>query len=250
MNQEKHWNNIASKYDDEVFDVFRSDKKKVLQKYFRKHANKKHIATDFGCGIGKAFKYLSPSFKHVLGLDISDECLVIAESLGYENVTYKQADLTKQNLRLRPANFGLCCNVAILPTLAANRLIIKTVSKGLVRNGNAIVVVPSMESILYSSWRLVDWYRREGVTPSRIPKHELKYYDGGTTDLVQGIMHLNGVPTKHYTESELYVLFEEAGLTITALEKLEYEWSTEFDSPPSWLKAPYPWDWMVECKKR
>jgi hypothetical protein len=66
MNQEKHWNNIADSYDDEVFDVFESDRSGTLQKYLKKHANLSHTATDFGCGIGKAFKFLAPCFKRVL----------------------------------------------------------------------------------------------------------------------------------------------------------------------------------------
>jgi SAM-dependent methyltransferase len=249
MNQQAHWNNIAGKYDDEVFDVFKSDKNNVLQSYFAKHSSKKKNATDFGCGTGKAFEYLSPGFNHVLALDISEECISIAKSRGFKNITYKQADLTKQNLRLPPADFALCCNVAILPTVETNRLILRTVCKGLAVNGSAIFVIPSMESMLFSSWRLVDWYKREGVEPRSVPKDELNYYDVHTTDIIQGIIKINGVPTKHYSQAEIQVLFEEAGLSITAIEKLEYDWNTEFDSPPKWLKAPYPWDWMVECKK-
>jgi SAM-dependent methyltransferase len=250
MNQEAHWNNIASKYDDEVFDVFKSDRNNILASYFEKHANQNEYATDFGCGIGKAFEYLSPSFKHVLALDISAECLAIAKTRGFKNITYKRADLTRPNLSLRPAQFGLCCNVAILPDLKTNRAILKTINKGLADNGSAIFVVPSIESMLFSSWQLIDWYRREGVAPDEVPNHELNYYKVNTTDIIQGIVKINGVPTKHYSHSELKVLFEEAGLTITAIEKLEYDWTTEFDSPPSWLRDPYPWDWMIECQKR
>ena len=54
MNQEKHWNGIATRYEDEIFDVFRSDKNKILELYFKKHANPVHEAIDFGCGVGKA----------------------------------------------------------------------------------------------------------------------------------------------------------------------------------------------------
>jgi ubiquinone/menaquinone biosynthesis C-methylase UbiE len=247
MNQEKHWNNIAVNYDDEVFDVFKSDRNKILQSYFSKHANKEMNATDFGCGTGKAFEYLATSFKKITAVDISGECLNVAKTRNYDNIVFKRVDLTDKKIALAKSEFGLCCNVAILPELERNRAIIKTVYRGLSKNGHALFVIPSLESILYSSWRLVEWYKKEGVVPEKIPQDELHYYKGDTTDLIQGIIHINGVPTKHYTSSEIYVLFEEAGFKITALEKLEYDWNTEFDSPPSWLKAPYPWDWMVEC---
>ena len=249
MDQQNHWNSIAGKYDDEVFDVFKSDRNQVLRYYFEKHANNEVTATDFGCGTGKAFEYLSPSFKHVLALDISEECISIAKTRGYGNITYKRADLTRQNLKLNPSSFGLCVNVAILPTVENNRSVIRTVYKGLSENSSALFVIPSIESMLFSSWRLVDWYKKEGVQPNEVPKHELNYYDVDTTDIIQGVIKINGVPTKHYSQPEIQVLFEEAGFKITAVEKLEYDWTTEFDSPPSWLKAPYPWDWMVECAK-
>jgi len=86
MNEEVHWNNIASRYEDEIFDVFKSDRKKVLPRYFKKHANRSHTAIDFGCGVGKAFPYLSPMFKTVLGTDISAECLAIAKKRPYKTL--------------------------------------------------------------------------------------------------------------------------------------------------------------------
>jgi SAM-dependent methyltransferase len=249
MDQEVHWNNIAGKYDDEVFDVFKSDKNQTLSKYFKKHSNKNYVATDFGCGIGKAFEYLSPAFKHVTALDISQECITVAKSRGYKNITYKRADLTRSNLKLEPADFGLCCNVAILPEPDRNHAILKTVARGLRNRGTALFVIPSMESILYSSWRLVEWYKKEGIKPEQVPSHELNYYKVNTTDMVQGVVKINGVPTKHYTQSEIQVIFREAGFNVTAIEKLEYSWETEFDSPPNWLQDPFPWDWMVEVEK-
>lgn len=249
MNQESHWNNIASSYDDEVFDVFKSDKNQTLQKYFKKHANKDHEVIDFGCGIGKAFEYLAPTFKKILAIDISAECLVQAKENPYSNITFKRMDLTSRNLKLPPADFALCCNVAILPEPDRNKAIIKNIQKGLKPGGVAIVVIPSIESILYSSQRLMDWYKKEGVKPNEIPDTELDYFKRSKRDIVQGIMTINGVPTKHYLSPEIQATFEECGLTVTAIEKLEYSWKTEFDSPPAWLQAPYPWDWMVECKK-
>jgi SAM-dependent methyltransferase len=249
MDQELHWNKIGIKYDDEVFDVFKSDRNQVLSNYFRKHANKQNEATDFGCGTGKAFEYLAPAFRQILALDISGELLKLARTRGYKNITYKRADLTRASVKLPLAHFALCCNVAILPEPDKNKAIFKTISRGLAPNGSALIVIPSLESIFYSSWRLIEWYKKEKVQPEEIPKDELHYYKGRTTDILQGIININGVRTKHYTAPELQVIAQEAGLTITALEKLEYDWSTEFATPPSWLQAPYPWDWMLEVRK-
>ena len=167
MNEEKHWNHIAPTYNAEIFDVFQSDTKKVLAKYFKKYTNLKHEAIDFGCGNGKAFFYLAPRFKKVFGLDISQKLLNQAKTLPYTNVSLKQADLTKA-LKIPKADFIFCCNVAILPEVETNIAIIKNIQKTLKPGGHALVVIPSLESMIYSAWRLIDWNKKENVKPEDI----------------------------------------------------------------------------------
>ena len=249
MNQKTHWNNIGHNYDGEIFDVFKSDKEQKLPFFFKKHANGNHFAIDFGCGMGKAFPYLAPAFNKLLAIDISSELLSIAKLSPFGNIVYKRADLTSRNLVFPPADFVFCCNVIMLPEAEKNTAMIRNVYKALRTTGNALIVLPSLESVLFSSWRLIQWYKKEGVDPVNIPDAELNYYKASKRDIIQGIIHIDRVPTKHYSEPELHVLFQDAGLKITAIEKLEYQWNTEFDSPPSWMKAPYPWDWLIECRK-
>ena len=251
MNQEKHWNKIGGKYEGEIFDVFKSDKNQVLTSYFRKHANHTHHAVDFGCGVGKAFSYLAPAFAKLLAIDISAELLSLAQSnaKAYSNITYKRADLSLDTLRFPPADFVFCCNVIMLPEINKDRAMIRNIYNALRPNGHGLIVVPSLESVLFSSWRLIDWYRRERVAPENIPDSEFKYFKASKRNIVQGIIHIDGVPTKHYAEPEIRTLFSEAKLSVTAIEKIEYQWNTEFDAPPAWMKEPYPWDWLIECKK-
>ena len=97
---------------------------------------------------------------------------------------------------------------------------------------------------------MMEWYGKEGVSGYEIPNSEFGYYKGSKRDIVQGIMNINGVPTKHYLESEIQVLFANAKLAVTAIDRVEYDWNTEFSEPPSWMKEPYPWDWLVECKNQ
>ena len=220
----------------------------MLSKYFLKHSNSNDAAIDFGCGMGKAFPYLSPAFKSVLGIDISSELLGLVNLKKYENVTVKRADLTSRTLVFPPADFVFCCNVIMLPEMARNMAMIQNIHKALVPNGDALIILPSLESVMYSSWQLIELYKRKGVKPEKIPASEFSYYKG-LRDILQGIIYIDKVPTKHYSEPEIKVIFSNAGLMITAIEKLEYKWDTEFDTPPRWMKAPYPWDWMVECKR-
>lgn len=249
MNERKHWNKIGSGYDDEIFDVFHSDRNKVLSRYFKRHAKADGKVIDFGCGTGKAFPYLSPAFGRVTGYDISDALLEVARARPFTNVSLQQADLTRKNHRFDPADFLFCCNVIMLPEMDMNRAMFSNINKALNPGGYAVIVVPSMESMLYTASRLIEWNRREGVKPTEIPASDLAYFSAPKLKVIEGIIHIDKVPTKHYTEPELRVLFGEAGLTVTATERIEYDWTSEFANPPRWMKEPYPWDWLVECHK-
>ena len=249
MNQQAHWDKIGEDYNQEIFDVFKSDIKKRLPFYFAKHAGRKKSVIDFGCGNGKSFSYLSPLFEKVLAIDISKELLNQAKLRPFNNISLKKMDLSRRGTKLPMVDFIFCCNVIMLPALEKNIAMFKNISKALKKKASAVIVLPALESALFSSWRLIDWYKREGVRPEKISADELHCFKGSKTDIIQGIIYIDNVPTKHYTESELNVLFQQAGLKITALDKVEYHWNSEFQSPPSWMKSPYPWDWLVECKK-
>jgi SAM-dependent methyltransferase len=249
MNEESHWNRIAHSYEDEIFDVFKSDKKKKLSVYFKKYGNKDHVAIDLGCGIGKAFPYLSPAFKKVLAVDISDKCLDIAANDQYTNIEFQKTDLTDPDLKLPSADFAFCCNVLLLPQLDKNIAMIRNAHKALKKNSAAVFVVPSLDSIMFYAWRLIEWNKLEGVKPADIPETEFSYFSGTKRDLFQGLIKIDGVTTKHYSHPELEVIFREAGFKIETIDRVEYEWTTEFAEPPKWLKDPYPWDWLVEVSK-
>lgn len=249
MNEELHWNKIAHSYEDEIFDVFKSDKEKKLPIYFKKYANPEHVAIDFGCGIGKAFPYLSPAFKKIVAVDISDKCLDIAANDQYPNIEFKKADLTDPDLRLPQADFGFCCNVLLLPTLEKNIAILHNAFRSLKKSSAALFVLPSLDSILFYAWQLIEWSKKEGVKAADIPDSEFSYFSGSKRDIFQGLIRIDGVTTKHYSHPEIEVIFRDAGFKIQTIDRIEYDWTTEFADPPEWLKDPYPWDWLVEVSK-
>ena len=249
MNEQAHWDRIGNNYNNEIFDVLKSDRKKKLKKYFQKHSGKNKYAIDFGCGNGKSFSYISPLFSKILAIDISQELLLQAKQRPFTNIQFKRMDLSRSNSTLPHADFVFCCNVIMLPEVEKNLQMFKNVKNALKRNGTGLLVLPSMESALFSSWRLIDWYKQEGVAPNKIDKDELHYFKGSKPNILQGIIHIDNVPTKHYSAMELEVLFNRVGLKITSLDKVEYNWDSEFQAPPSWMREPYPWDWLVECQR-
>ena len=49
--------------------------------------------------------------------------------------------------------------------------------------------------------------------------------------------------SSHDKYSSMYIFF-------STIEKINYNWKTEFNQPPKWLKEPYPWDWMCVAEKK
>ena len=250
MNDAQHWNKVAENYDKKIFNVFQNDKKNKLKRYIRKYANKENTAIDFGCGVGKALPLLSPFFKEIIGIDVSRKCIAIAKSSPYKNVSFKEADLAGKKIDLPTVDFAFCCNVAMSDDVKRNHSIIKNVLSTLNKDGVALFVLPSLESASLAAWRLISWYDREGTDMGDIPKNELSHmYVNRQKQITEGIVMIDTVPTKHYLISELYALFNSGNFVLQKLDRLEYGWETEFDSPPKWMQSPYPWDWVIEVKR-
>jgi SAM-dependent methyltransferase len=250
MNDALHWNKIADNYDKEIFNVFKNDKKNKLKKYIRKYANKKNTAIDFGCGVGKALPLLAPMFKEIIGVDVSKKCIAIAKSSPYKNVSFKEADLAGKKIKLPSVDFAFCCNVAMSDDIKRNDRIINNVLNTLNKDGVALFVLPSLESASLAAWSLINWYEKDGTLLSDIPKSELAQLKViQQKHIREGIVMIDTFPTKHYTVVELYALFNTRDFIMQKLDRLEYGWDTEFESPPGWLQAPYPWDWVIEVKR-
>lgn len=250
MNDALHWNNIAENYDREIFNVFQNDKKKKLRKYLAKYANKNHIAIDFGCGVGKALPLLSPLFRGIIAVDVSSKCISIAKSKPHKNVEFKVVDLAGKKIDLPTVDFAFCCNVAMSDNIKRNLRIINNVLNKLKKGGVALFVLPSLESVTISVLSLIRWYEKEGTALADIPKDEFSLITPKKIQHVhEGIVNIDNVPTKHYLATELYSLFNTEKFSMQRLDRVEYSWDTEFDSPPSWMQQPYPWDWVIEVKR-
>jgi len=247
----RFWDQIAPSFKDDVFDVVGLDQQHRVVRHIRSLASAKHDAIDFGCGIGRHLPLLADSFASVCAVDISEECLHVARQAcrGFEAVEYLAADLADEDLPLPQAHFGLCINVLIMPSHEIRTAILATMSRHLRAGGHLLVVVPSLESVLYAHRRLIQWNRREGGSAAEAWAENEAYLGEPDGGLAAGIVCLNGTRTKHYLREELEALFGRVALRVQAIEKVTYPWSTEFTAPPAWMKAPYPWDWLIVLKK-
>ena len=248
---EAYWEKIADDYDGEIFDSLASDRKNVIVNHIDKCSSPKATACDFGCGIGKYLTPLGDRFKTVYAIDISRKLLDQAKDANSKatNVTYIKGDLASPSVDIGQVHFALNVNVLIMASPERRHRILSNVFRQIRKNGHLLLVVPSMESALYSHFRLVQWNTKVGVKRANPSAHRLMGAKSSMLSFRTGVLNLNGVPTKHYLREELGVLLSEIGFKIRSIAKVEYSWTSEFVRPPRWMKDPYPWDWLALCQK-
>ncbi|MHC4913113.1 MAG: class I SAM-dependent methyltransferase [Planctomycetota bacterium] len=247
---EGYWDKIAADYDGEIFSVFGNDREEMIASKIREFGSKEGTACDFGCGVGKFLPIMSKNFGRVYAVDLSSKLLSQARENceKLKNISYIKEDLSKAGVKVGAVDFALSVSVAIMPSTVKRSGIFKTITKHLRKGGHLLLVVPSLESALYTDFRLVQWNMRSGWTVDEAVL-ELEEADEGGASLRQGLVEIEGVPTKHYLQEELLAMFEGGALEIVSVDKIEYSWKTEFDGPPRWMSEPYPWDWMVVLRK-
>jgi SAM-dependent methyltransferase len=247
---EGYWDKIAADYDGEIFSVLGNDREEMIASKIREFGSKEGTACDFGCGVGKFLPIMSKNFGRVYAVDLSSKLLSQARENceKLKNISYIKEDLSKAGVKVGAVDFALSVSVAIMPSTVKRSGIFKTITKHLRKGGHLLLVVPSLESALYTDFRLMQWNMRSGWT---VDEAVLELEEAGEegASLRQGLVEIEGVPTKHYLQEELLAMFEGGALEIVSVDKVEYSWKTEFDGPPRWMSEPYPWDWMVVLRK-
>jgi 2-polyprenyl-3-methyl-5-hydroxy-6-metoxy-1,4-benzoquinol methylase len=244
-----YWEKIAPDYNDEIFDVLDNDKKALIRSAIKKMASPSKTVIDIGCAIGKWLPVLSPVFKKVYAVDISAKNLEIAKTNypQYKNVEYRRVDMSGNKPGVPRCDAAICINAILSSSLKKRNKFFQSLSACVKKGGLIILVVPSLESYLFTSIVGNQWkIDRTLLVKKLLDKEALQKWD----NIKQGNADIDNVATKHYLKEELILLLSRAGFIVEDFQKIEYDWNTEFIKPPSWLKKPGPWDWMVVAKKR
>lgn len=249
---EKFWDRIAANYNKEIFDTLKHDRNDTIAQHIHRFRSKEAVACDFGCGTGKYLPFLGERFKSVYAIDLSSECLHMARKSGQglENITYLKSNLADAELQMGIIDFALSVNVLIMPSLKVRNSILKNVFEHTRKQGHFLMVVPSLESALFTHSRLLEWHERSKAWRNGVMWQSIITRDLPVKSVATGLLKLDGVETKHYLREELQVQLRSVGFEVLSTRKVEYSWSTEFDQPPPWMKEPYPWDWLALCEKK
>lgn len=247
-----YWNRMAACYEAEIFSVRAHDRAGLIAGRVRRYGKKGQTATDVGCGIGHFLPLLSRRFRKVLAVDLSSKNIARARATypHLANVAYRAVDLAKPGARLPPADFALCVNVAIAPSLAHRNRLLDATCRHVRRGGHLVLVVPALESSFLTDFRLIEWNLRDGMPPGRAARGGFRAYRPiGNPRAHEGVVRVDQVETKHFLKEELEILLKNRGLRTLEVEKIEYPWTSEFARPPRWMQAPFPWDWLFVAQK-
>lgn len=244
---EKDWDQVAATFEEEIFNVPENDTKGLITDAIRRLSAPDATATDLGCGVGRTLPLLSEHFAKVYAVDVSSQCLAVAAEscTQYDNITYVHADLSKDRNGYPAADVVLCINTLLNASIEVREPLFDRTCRSVKRGGHLVLVVPALGSALLTTYRRLQWNLRDGMPPAEA-QQEAAQNDAG---IEHGIVHIDGVPTKHYMREELEASLADRGFRVEAIEKLEYGWDTEFEAPPRWMKEPWPWDWFVTAQR-
>ena len=247
--EKSYWEKIAPIYETEIFDVLKNDKNGHIVKAIQSFANPKKSIIDIGCAVGKWLPVLSPLFKQVHAIDISAKNLAIAEQkyTALKNISYQRIDMSAKTVPDIQFDAAICINAILTADLKKRNLFFKHMASFLKPKADLVLVVPSLESKIFShiiaNKYNVDDAKNDIAPTGKKAIEQIRYIKDGVTDI-------DDVPTKHFLKEELELLLDLEGFSTKQIQKIEYDWSTEFHKAPSWLKNPKPWDWMVHAKKK
>lgn len=244
---EQEWDQVAGTFEEEIFNVPANDHKGLIAQAVERFASRDAVATDLGCGVGRTLPLLAEHFGRVHAVDVSSACLAVAEEAcrSHANIRYVHADLSRDRRGYPQADLVLCINTWLNADPLMRAGIVRNTCQSVKRGGHLVLVVPALGSALLATLRQVQLNQRRGMDPAKAERLALP--DGPAW--AHGIVPIDGVPTKHFMAEELEALLVERGFVVDELEKLEYDWSTEFTDPPAWMRAPYPWDWFLVARR-
>ncbi len=243
---ERDWDAVAATFEEDIFSVPEHDRKKKILKCVERYAGKGKTAGDIGCGIGRTVPMLAERFALVHAMDLSGECLSMAErrNARFHNVEYHHADLARP-LPFAPVDLALCINVLLAASPAKRKAMLANVCAAVKPGGHLLMVTPSLESALYCSHRLVQLHEGRGMKPAVAQRKAARE----TTKLDMGIVVLNGTATKHHLKEELADLLHGQGMEVLEINKIQYPWAYALEEAPADMAPPMPWNWMAVAER-
>lgn len=259
----EYWDTMGLNWEGEIMSSIDEDVNGLIKKCLNTYCTSRpsSLAVDFGCGIGLYMPSLCARYHNVLGLDISRRLIARARSdcqkKGIENARFKRADLGTCDVRKigieGAADMAICANVLISPEPETRRSILRNITQSLRTDGHLLLVVPACRSAVLVQEAHPVWLAERRRRKIKAANKAVEYPEAtNAADERRGIFRRDGVRTKHFRGREVRKLLHQSGLEVVLLERVEYDWSTEFQEPTAVLEEKFherPFDWIIIARK-
>jgi SAM-dependent methyltransferase len=234
-----YWDSVAPQWTDQIFNTLRHDRNRVILTELERAARSASTIADFGCGIGTYLPALARLFDEVTGFDHSKACVDLAR-----HRMRRKRDVSVHHAAAAPKSRQglfdavLCVNAAIAPKRSAWHGVLRSAISLLKPQGRLILVVPSAESATLIA-------KAERPAPEQLDDDAM---ETGSAPDRDGIVSIEGIPTKHFTRNDLSDTLTGLGLQVNRIRRVEYSWRSQAVTPPPELRRTLPWDWIAVAR--
>ncbi|MBI5390240.1 class I SAM-dependent methyltransferase [Candidatus Woesearchaeota archaeon] len=244
------WDKLVAHYHDEIVSPFYGKVENPLYDALKAIPDKKEKeVAEFGCGLFYLGETLSNSFKKVHASDFSAEMVKKAKE---KHSHRRNVEIIQEDIRKIPYHKKfkvlICVNALLMPSLKDVMLSLKNFHRALKPSGQCLLILPSMESILYHCLLLYERELKEKdeATALRIAKRraERTKYDFFTGHFTE-----DGDTQKFFYKHEIEHLMKRAGFTNVEIKKVIYPWGNDISGFEDFPAEEGLWDWFVEARK-
>lgn len=247
----KDWNQIAENYHDVVISPFQKGVKNPLFDKLNGIKDKENkVIMDIGCGRGEILDNLAKQFKKVYAIDFSSTMIHIAqENSSKENIEFFIRDMRKLAKFRKKFDVVVSVNSVLLPEIREVKKSLSSIYNTLKKNGKFYGIFPSMGSILYQGFLIIEEQLKSGKNEKLAIKKAKQIMERRKYDLVCGLYCDNGQVQKFYYDFELKIRLQDAGFKNIKLTKVLYPWGKEISDFVDFPGRPKMWDWFVSADK-
>lgn len=237
-----YWERMSESFDEEIFNSLTQDVRGVIRQAIEGLSSPRRRVMDFGCGVGRYLPLLSKAFGTVHAADWSPGCVRRARELAdrLPNVNVALPNAYRGGAWAGRFDVVVAVNVLFDPLARRRAALLREMRRLLSPRGKLLLVVPSLEAIVYAdAIRRVYAPRKKSLYEFAVPASKGD----------PGILHIEGVPYKHFVGEELIHALRHSGFRSGPLTRVEYRWVTETVAPPPSHHLAPPWDWLVVARK-
>lgn len=249
--EQKDWDNIAKEYHKEVISPFQSGVRNPLFKKLttiKNTANK--VVADIGCGRGDILDLLASKFKRVYAIDFSPVMIEIAKEQSLKkNIKYHVRDMRHLKEFNNKFDVVISVNSILMPKIIDVNESLKSIHSCLSRNGKFYGIFPSMGSILYQAFLILEEEINKSGEEKKALRNTRKILENRKYNFINGTFNDGGQIQKFYYDFELKLRLKNAGFKNIKISKVLYPWRRDISDFIIFPGKPKMWDLFVSAEK-